>query len=67
MKFLKYFIQFLLIVLFFCILKLLGAHRASNFSGFIVSKIGPIFRSKKIIDYNLSIAFPELSIKKKNL
>jgi len=67
MKFLKYFIQFLLIVLFFCILKLLGAYRASNFSGFIVSKIGPIFRSKKIIDYNLSIAFPELSIKKKEL
>jgi len=65
MKLVKYFIQFLVIVLFFIIFKIIGANRASSFSGFIVSKIGPIFRSKKIIDYNLSIAFPDISIKKK--
>ena len=65
MKLVKYFIQFLVIVLFFIIFKIIGANRASSFSGFVVSKIGPIFRSKKIIDYNLSIAFPDISIKKK--
>jgi len=65
MKIIKYFIQFLIIVLLFGIFKIIGAPRSSNFCGLIVSKIGPIFRSKKIIDFNLSIAFPELSIKQK--
>ncbi len=59
----KYFFQFIGIILLFSIFKLLGRKYASIMSGNIMTMIGPLFRSKKICHYNLSIAFPELEIK----
>ena len=53
MKYIKYFFQFILIKLFFLIFKLIGYKNASNLGGLIGSKIGPIFKSKKIIKNNL--------------
>ena len=53
MKYIKYFLQFILIKLFFLIFKLIGYKNASNLGGLIGSKIGPIFKSKKIIKNNL--------------
>jgi len=60
MKTLKYFFQFLLISIFFLIFKLLGLKLASNLSCIIFKYIGPLFRSKKIIESNIRNAIPNL-------
>ena len=57
MKYIKYFFQYILIKLFFLIFKLVGYKNASNLGGVIGSKIGPIFKSKKIIKNNLKNCF----------
>ena len=67
MKSIKYFIQFLIIIIFFLIFKILGLKLASNMSSKIVSLFGPFFRSKKIIETNILKAIPDLdqnSVKK---
>ena len=61
MKNLKYFIQFILVIIFFIIFKLLGPNLSSQFSGKIFEIIGPIFRSKKIIHENIKRAIPEIN------
>ena len=61
MKNLKYFIQFILVIVFFTIFKLLGPNLSSQFSGKIFEIIGPIFRSKKIIHENIKRAIPEIN------
>ena len=66
MKFLKYFIQFVVIGLFFFICKIIGYKNSSNLGASIVGKIGPFFRSKKTINKNLTIAFPQISDEKIN-
>ncbi|MDC0328545.1 lysophospholipid acyltransferase family protein [Candidatus Pelagibacter sp.] len=58
MKLIKYFFQFLVIIIFFLIFKLIGYKKASTFSGFIVSFFGPFFRSKKLVISNISRALP---------
>ena len=62
MKLIKYFIQFLIIILLFLLFKILGLRYASNFSGKIVSFIGPLFRSKNIIKSNILRALPNLKL-----
>ena len=59
MKYIKYFFQFILIKLFFLIFRLVGYKNASNLGGSIGSKIGPIFKSKKIIKNNLKNFLPD--------
>ena len=56
----KYFFQFVGVILLFSIFKLLGRKYASILSGNIMKIIGPLFRSKEICHYNLSTAFPKL-------
>ena len=63
MKLLKYFFQFLIISIFFLIFKLLGLKVASNFSSKIFRYIGPLFRSKKVIEQNILKAIPYLKKK----
>ena len=60
MNSIKYFIQFLIIIIFFLIFKILGLKLASNISSKIVSIFGPFFRSKKIIKTNILKAIPNL-------
>ena len=60
MKSIKYFIQFLIISIFFLIFKILGLNYASYISGKIVSLIGPLFRSKSLIRSNILRALPDL-------
>ena len=60
---LKYFAQFILIVLFFLIFKILGLKFASFISGKFFQLIGPIFRSKKLIHSNIKKAFPKIDEK----
>ena len=61
MKLIKYFIQFLIISIFFIIFKVLGLRMASNFSKIIFSLLGPFFRSKQTINENILKALPNLS------
>ena len=61
MKYIKYFIQFVITILSFIIFKFLGPIVSSNLSGKIFEKIGPFFRSKKIILSNLKRAYPDKS------
>jgi|TARA_B110001452_G_scaffold125183_1_gene103837 KDO2-lipid IV(A) lauroyltransferase len=60
MKTLKYLLQFLIILIFFLIFKILGLKSASYTSSKIVSFIGPFFRSKDLIKSNILKAFPNL-------
>jgi len=57
----KYFLQFILIFFLFTFYKVVGLKVSSNISATIFKFIGPIFRSKKIINSNLSTAFPKLN------
>tara|TARA_B100000963_G_scaffold254408_1_gene222997 strand:+ start:2031 stop:2891 length:861 start_codon:yes stop_codon:yes gene_type:complete len=61
MKNIKYFLQFILIIIFFFIFKILGIKLASNLSGKIFQTIGPLFRSKKLIFSNIKKAFPNIN------
>ena len=65
MKQVKYFLQFLSIIILFGIFKLIGLKFSSIISSKIFQILGPIFRSNKILDYNLSVAFPKLDNPKK--
>ena len=60
MKKIKYFLQFICVIFFFLIFKILGLKLASIISSNIFSLFGPIFRSNKIVFSNLKIAFPDI-------
>ena len=62
----KYFFQFLLIVIFFSIFKILGYRLSSNIGGKLFEMLGPLFRSKKLIHSNIKKAIPEIDSKKLN-
>jgi len=62
MKIIKYFLQFLFIIIFFSLFKILGLNISSALGGKLFEKIGPIFRSKKLIHSNLKKAFPDISL-----
>ena len=66
MKNIKYFIQFIIIILLFLIFKLLGLKKATIFSGKIFIFIGPLFKSHRIINQNLSKAFNNINEIDKN-
>ena len=66
MKYIKYFIQFIITIISFIIFKFLGPIVSSNLSGKIFEKIGPFFRSKKIILSNLKRAYPDKSLEDLN-
>jgi KDO2-lipid IV(A) lauroyltransferase len=61
MKSIKYFIQFLIIIIFFIIFKIIGSKLASLISSKIISTIGPFFRSKELIETNISRALPNIN------
>jgi len=60
MKKIKYFLQFICVIFFFLIFKILGLKLASIISSNIFILFGPIFRSNKIVFSNLKIAFPNI-------
>ena len=53
MKFVRYFFEYVLIIILFCIFKLLGYRISSELGCFLGKTFGPFFRSKKIIKDNL--------------
>jgi len=60
MKNIKYFFQFIIIIIFFIFFKILGPNISSAISGKIFELIGPLFRSKKLIHSNIRKAFPDI-------
>ena len=61
MKYIKYFLQFSFVFIFFSIFRVLGPKVSSNLGGKLFEIIGPIFRSKNIIKKNLQIAMNNIS------
>tara|TARA_Y100000591_G_scaffold333293_1_gene375410 strand:- start:2960 stop:3820 length:861 start_codon:yes stop_codon:yes gene_type:complete len=62
MKYVKYLIEFLFVIIFFALFKILGPNNSSNLSGKLFEKIGHIFRPKKLIHSNIKRAFPNISL-----
>ena len=62
MNILKYLFQFLSIFSLFFLFKLIGLKIASILSGYLFLFLGPLFRSKKIINNNLLKAFPNSTL-----
>ena len=61
MKYFNYFFQFIFVMLFFSLFKILGLNFSSKIGGKLFEKIGPLFRSKKLIQTNIKRALPHIS------
>ena len=61
MNSLKYLIQFLIIIFFLILFKLLGLRISSILSGYLTKTIGPFFRSNNLARKNLVRAMPNLN------
>jgi len=66
MKKIKYFFEFIIISFLFLVYKILGLKISSFISGKLFEFIGPLFRSKKIIESNIQRAIPQINQKKMN-
>ena len=66
MRIIKYLIQFIIICIFYVIFKIIGVKLSSFLSGKLFEIIGPVFRSKKIIDNNIRKAFPDYNSEELN-
>ena len=60
MKIFNYLLQYILIKLFFFICKIIGYKKASNLGELIGKKVGPKFKSKKIIERNINLVLPDI-------
>jgi Kdo2-lipid IVA lauroyltransferase/acyltransferase len=57
----KYLIQFFFVIIFFSIFKILGYRISSFIGGKIFEIIGPLFRSKQLIQSNVKKAIPNIT------
>ena len=64
MKIIKYFFEFIIIISLFSIFKIIGLKNASNLGSILGKSIGPLFRSKKIIQQNIKIGLGEINKQK---
>ena len=67
MKIIIYFLQYLLIKLFFLICKIIGYKKASNLGKLVGEKVGPYLKSKKIIKNNINRILPNATKENVNL
>ena len=58
MKLIKYFVEFLFVIFFFFIFKILRLKLSSNLSCLIFQKIGPLIRNNNKIYKNINLVFP---------
>ena len=61
MKYFNYFIQYIFVIIAFSLFKICGLRMSSAIGGKIFEKIGPLFRSKKIIHKNIKRALPDIN------
>ena len=66
MRLIKYFFQFLFIIIFFSLFKVLGYKISSTICGKLFEIIGPLFRSKKLIHSNIKRAIPDSNLENLN-
>ena len=66
MKIIKYFFEFVLVIIFFLIFKIIGLKLSSDLGEIIGKYFGPLFRKKTIAKKNILIAFPDLNEKSIN-
>jgi len=66
MQIIKYFFQFLIIIIFFLIFKIIGLKSSSKISYTAISFIGPFFRSRELIESNIRKAMPNLTVEEMN-
>ena len=62
----KYFFQFLIVIIMFFIFKILGLRLSSYLGGKVFQIIGPFFRPKNLIHQNIKKVFPNIDEKKMN-
>ena len=67
MKIVRYFIEFILVIFFFLIFKIIGLKLSSNLGEYIGKYFGPLFRNKTIAKKNIQIALPNISEKEINI
>ena len=60
----KYFFQFLIVIIMFFIFKILGLKLSSYLGGKVFQIIGPFFRPKNLIHQNIKKVFPNIDEKK---
>ena len=63
MKIFKYFIQFTVVLSLFATFRIIGLQSASFMGSCLAKILGPLFRSKKIIEKNLNICFKKIDQK----
>ena len=63
MKIFKYFIQFTIVLSLFATFRIIGLQSASFMGSCLAKILGPLFRSKKIIEKNLNICFKKIDQK----
>jgi KDO2-lipid IV(A) lauroyltransferase len=66
MKIIRYFLEFLIVIIFFIIFKIIGLKLSSDLGEIIGKYFGPLFRKKTIAKKNILIAFPDLNEKSIN-
>jgi KDO2-lipid IV(A) lauroyltransferase len=63
MKIFKYFIQFILVLSLFATFRIVGLQSASFMGSCLAKILGPLLRSKKIVEKNLNICFKNIDQK----
>ena len=66
MKLFKYLFEFIIVIFFFAIFKIIGLKNSSNLGCLIFKKIGPILRKSKKIRKNIKIVFPDIGADKES-
>jgi len=64
MKIIKYFFEFICIISLFSIFKIIGLRNASNLGSILGRFVGPLFRSRHIIQQNIKIGLGNVDKKK---
>jgi len=60
MKIIRYFLEFILVIFFFLIFRIIGLNLSSKLGEIIGKYFGPIFRKEAIAKKNIIIAFPNI-------
>ena len=61
MRIIRYFLEFILVIFFFSIFKIIGLKLSSKLGEIIGRYFGPLFRKKAIAKKNILIAFPNIN------
>ena len=66
MKIIRYFLEFVIVIIFFLVFKIIGLKLSSNLGEIIGKYFGPLFRKRTIAKKNILIAFPNFNEKSIN-